>query len=335
MPVPNPEGTDVLERAATWLAEGHRVALARVIDTWGSSPRPRGSVLAVRSDGNFAGSVSGGCVEGKVVEAAQQVLEGGPPRVLTFGVSNEEAWQVGLACGGTIRVYVEPVQRERFEALLRARRAKRPLVLFTELATGDAQLWTPGDSPLEGARAQAARTALATDDAFSLEAGALFVQAFNPPLRLVLIGAVHISEALAAYARIAGYDVTVIDPRAAFVRRELFPGVEVIAEWPDEVLERLHLDHRTALITITHDPKIDDPALEVALRSPAFYLGALGSAKTHAGRLARLAAKGFSEGELRRIHGPVGLKIGARTPAEVALSALAEVTLTLRTPGGA
>jgi xanthine dehydrogenase accessory factor len=230
---------------------------------------------------------------------------------------------------------VEPVQRERFEALLRARRAKRPLVLFTELATGDAQLWTPGDSPLEGARAQAARTALATDDAFSLEAGSLFVQAFNPPLRLVLIGAVHISEALAAFARIAGYDVTVIDPRAAFVRRELFPGVEVIAEWPDEVLERLHLDHRTALITITHDPKIDDPALEVALRSPAFYLGALGSAKTHAGRLARLAAKGFSEGELRRIHGPVGLKIGARTPAEVALSALAEVTLTLRTPGGA
>jgi xanthine dehydrogenase accessory factor len=227
------------------------------------------------------------------------------------------------------------VRREVLEAITHARREKRAAVLFTELATGEGQLWTPRDPPLEGARAEAARTALATDDAFSIEDGAVFVQPFNPPLRLVLVGAVHITEALTVFARVAGYDVTIIDPREAFARRDLFPGAKVIAEWPDEVMEGMQLDHRTAVITITHDPKIDDPALEAALKSPAFYIGALGSSKTHASRLARLKARGFGDAELQRIHGPVGLKIGGRTPAEVALSALAEVTLWLRRPGGA
>jgi xanthine dehydrogenase accessory factor len=227
------------------------------------------------------------------------------------------------------------VKRSTFDAIVTARREKRALVLFSRLATGEAQLWSPADPPLAPAWAEAARTALATDDAFSIEDGAVFVQPFNPPLRLVLVGAVHISEALAAYARIAGYEVTIVDPREAFARRDLFPGTTVIAEWPDEAMATMQLDHRTAVITLTHDPKIDDPALEVALKSPAFYVGALGSGKTHASRLARLAAKGFDQPTLARIHGPVGLKIGGRTPAEVALSALAEVTLCLRKPGGA
>jgi xanthine dehydrogenase accessory factor len=226
------------------------------------------------------------------------------------------------------------VRRELLEGIVEARRAKRAAVLFTELATGEGRLWTPGDLPLEGARGEAARTALATDDAFCIEEGAVFVQPFNPPLRMVLVGAVHITEALAVYARVAGYDVTIIDPREAFARRDLFPGAKVINEWPDEVMEAMQLDHRTAVITITHDPKIDDPALEAALRSPAFYIGALGSSKTHASRLARLGARGFGEAALKRIHGPVGLRIGGRTPAEVALSALAEVTRCLRMPGG-
>ncbi len=226
------------------------------------------------------------------------------------------------------------MKREQFEAIVKARREKRAVVLFTELATSEGQLWSPTDAPLAPARAEAARTALATDDAFSIAEGTVFVQPFNPPLRLVLVGAVHITEALAAYARIAGYEVTIIDPREAFARRDLFPGTTVIADWPDEAMTAMQLDHRTAVITLTHDPKIDDPALEVALKSPAFYVGALGSGKTHASRLARLAAKGFDQPTLARIHGPVGLKIGGRTPAEVALSALAEVTLYLRKPGG-
>ena len=230
------------------------------------------------------------------------------------------------------------MKREVFEAVVRARREKRAVVLFTELGTGQGALWAPGDAPLDPVRAEAARKALATDDAFTVSpegAPAFFVQPFNPPLRLVLVGAVHISEALAAFARIAGYAVTIVDPREAFARRDLFPGATVHAEWPDEVLEGMQLDHRAAVVTLTHDPKIDDPALEAALRSPAFYLGALGSGKTHASRLARLAARGFDQAALKRIHGPVGLRIGGRTPAEVALSALAEITLCLRQGPGA
>jgi xanthine dehydrogenase accessory factor len=225
------------------------------------------------------------------------------------------------------------VKREVFEALVRARREQRAAVLFTELSTGQSELWCPGEPPLDPARAEAARRALATDDAFTVTpagAPACFVQPFNPPLRLVLVGAVHIAEALAAFARIAGYEVLIVDPREAFARRDLFPGVKVLTGWPDEELEAMKLDHRAAVVTLTHDPKIDDPALEAALRSPAFYVGALGSGKTHAARLRRLAARGFDEAALRRLHGPVGLRIGGRTPAEVAVSALAEITLRLR-----
>jgi xanthine dehydrogenase accessory factor len=225
------------------------------------------------------------------------------------------------------------VKRAVLEALVRARREQRAVVLFTDLATGESQVWGPGDPPLEPARAEAATKALASDDAFTVSpegAPAFFVQPHNPPLRLALVGAVHIAEALAAFARIAGYQVTIIDPREAFARRDLFPGVTVHVEWPDEVLEAMKLDHRSAVVTLTHDPKIDDPALEAALRSPAFYVGALGSGKTHGARLKRLAAKGFDAVALARIHGPVGLRIGGRTPPEVALSALAEITLRLR-----
>jgi xanthine dehydrogenase accessory factor len=220
------------------------------------------------------------------------------------------------------------VKREHLDAVVRARREKRPVVRFTDLRSGEATLWSPGDPPLDAARAEAAQRALSTDDAFTLEPW--FVQPYNPPLRLLLVGAVHIAEALAAFARLAGYAVTIVDPREAFARRDLFPGATVLAEWPDEVLPGLQLDHRSAVVTLSHDPKIDDPALEAALRSPAFYLGALGSGKTHRARLERLAAKGFDQAALGRIHGPVGLRIGGKTPAEVALSALAEVTLRLR-----
>lgn len=224
------------------------------------------------------------------------------------------------------------MKREVLGAIIAARKAKRPLVVFSRLDGGATTLWSPGGPPLEPPWAEAAARALATDDALTIEAGGtrLFVQPFNPPLRLVLVGAVHIAEALAAVARLAGYDVLIIDPREAFARREPFEGYRVVTEWPDEVLETLGVDHRTAIVTLTHDPKIDDPALEAALRSPAFYLGALGSTKTHAARHRRLTEKGFDAKALARIHGPVGLRIGARTPAEIAVSIFAELTSRLR-----
>jgi xanthine dehydrogenase accessory factor len=331
MPTIDPH--DVLEGAATWRGQGEPVALATVVATWGSSPRPRGSLLAVRRDGQFVGSVSGGCVEAKVIEAALEVLADGVPRSLSFGVADETAWSVGLACGGRIAIFVERLSPADgwFEALLAARRARQPVVRFTALADGASTLWREGE-PTTAPRALAGRLALGTDDAHAIDDGATFVQPFNPPLRLVIVGAVHVAEALTTFARLTGYDVTIIDPREAFARRDLFPGATVLTGWPDELLPELALDRRCALVTLTHDPKIDDPALEAALRTDAFYLGALGSRKTHAARSARLRAKGFDPSALARLHGPVGLDLGGKSPAEIALSIIAELTLRLRRP---
>jgi xanthine dehydrogenase accessory factor len=334
---------DVLESALDWIAEGRRVAVATVVDTWGSSPRPRGSQLVVRDDGLFLGSVSGGCVEGQVVEAAQTAMGDRRHRLLEFGVSNEDAWEVGLACGGTVRIYVEPVSsggatadgplgREVLEAIRRARAEKRALVVLTPLDGAAVRTWSPGDPPLETDLQDAAVRALATDDASSVEtsSGTVFVQAVNPPLKLVIVGAVHMAEPLARIASLLGYEVTLVDPRQAFTRAERWPGVVVLTDWPDEVLGAMKVDHRTAVVALTHDPKIDDPALETALGSSAFYVGALGSTKTHASRLRRLEARGVPAKTLARIHGPVGLRIGARSPGEIAVSIAAQMTEALR-----
>ena len=329
---------DVLDKALEWIDDGRRVAVATVVDTWGSSPRPRGSQLVVRDDGLFLGSVSGGCVEGKVVEAAQAAMGDRKHQLLEFGVSNQEAWEVGLACGGTVRIYVEPVKgkegegpldRTTLAAIKKARDEKRAIVLLTPLDGGPVRTWSPGDPELPGALGLAVTRALTTDDATSSDS--IFVQAINPPLKLVIIGAVHIAEPLAKICALLNYDVTLVDPREAFARAERWPGLTVSTDWPDEVLAKMHIDHRTAIVALTHDPKIDDPALEAALKSKAFYIGALGSGKTHGSRLKRLAeAGGFDEKTLARIHGPVGLKIGARSPGEIAVSIAAQMTDALR-----
>ncbi|MFO1055379.1 MAG: XdhC family protein [Dongiaceae bacterium] len=218
---------------------------------------------------------------------------------------------------------------------LAERDAGRPAAMVTDLASGAQALCTPtlceGDLALSPAALAVVRQALRDDRAGMADAAGskLFVQIFNPPLRLILVGAVHISQALAPIAALAGYRVTVVDPRRSFASEARFPGVELVAEWPEEAMAALAIDSRTAVVTLTHDPKLDDPALQAALRSPAFYVGALGSRKTHAGRLKRLAAAGFAADETARIHGPVGLAIGALSPAEIAISILAEITAVL------
>ncbi|MDB4944150.1 MAG: xanthine dehydrogenase accessory factor [Labilithrix sp.] len=339
------EPDDVLDKALAWSDEGRRVAVATVVETWGSSPRPRGSQLVVRDDGLFVGSVSGGCVEGKVVEGAIAAMADREHRLLELGVSNDEAWEVGLACGGTVRILVEPVAgaggkgplgRETLARIAQARAARQAIVLLTPLDGSAVRTWMPEDPALSGDVATAAARALATDDATLASDGAVFVQAINPPLRLVIVGAVHIAEPLARIAAQLGYDVTLVDPREAFARAERWPGLTVLTDWPDEVLAQAGVDHRTAIVALTHDPKIDDPALVAALKSRAFYVGALGSRKTHEARLVRLAEQGFDEASLARIHGPVGLRIGARTPGEIALSIAAQMTEALRkAPAGA
>jgi xanthine dehydrogenase accessory factor len=226
------------------------------------------------------------------------------------------------------------VKAETLEAVLAEIEAKRPVVLATNLETGEQRLLHRSDGGTESERADVAR-ALRVDICITTDAVGgpqVFYQPFNPPLRLILIGAVHIAQPLSAMATLAGYEVTLVDPRASFAAADRFPGVMLSLEWPDAALKALSLEQRCAVVTLTHDPKLDDPALEVALRSDAFFIGCLGSKKTHASRLRRLGEAGFTEAELARVKGPVGLPIGSRSPAEIAVSVLAQVTETLRKP---
>jgi xanthine dehydrogenase accessory factor len=222
------------------------------------------------------------------------------------------------------------MQRAVFNALQAARADKRPAALVTNLSSGSQALLdgdtVTGDLTLGGTVLERARAAIAQDRSTTLENTDLFVQVFNPPLRMIVVGAVHIAQSLVPMAALAGYEVIVIDPRRAWASDQRFPGVTLLTGWPDEALTALKPDRRSAVVVLTHDPKLDDPALEVTLKSPAFYIGALGSTRTHAKRLARLTELGFGDADFARIHGPVGLAIGAKSPAEIALAILAQVT---------
>ena len=331
----NDTPSDPLASATAWMGANRKVALATVTRTWGSAPRPAGSQMAVRDDGAFTGSVSGGCVEGSVIAEAEAALSDGKPRNLKFGVSNEDAWAVGLACGGTIEIHVAPVlaapQQAAIAALKRARDEKRAVALATDLATGESRVLYP-DEPGTDALHAAARLQARRDESGAVEVDgkSWFLTVFNPPLDLAIIGAVHIAQPLSRIASLADYAVRIIDPRAAFATEERFPGAALSHGWPDEALAAAPLTSRSAIVALTHDPKLDDPALIAALRSSAFYIGALGSRTTHARRLERLKAQGFGDGELARIHGPIGLDIGARSPAEIAVAILGEMTAQLR-----
>jgi len=327
--------SDALASADEWLLGKRKVALATVTRTWGSAPRPAGSQMAVRDDGAFSGSVSGGCVEGSVIAEAQAALGDGKDRNLQFGVSDEDAWAVGLACGGTIEIHVSPVLetagRNAVAEVKRARDEKRAVVLATDLKSGENRVLFPeersGDALADAARAQARRDQSASVE---IDGKSWFLTVFNPPLDLAIIGAVHIAQPLARMASLADYAVRIIDPRTAFATAERFPGIALSHAWPDEALNSVPLGARSAIVALTHDPKLDDPALAAALKSDAFYIGALGSKTTHARRLERLKAQGFSGAELARINGPIGLDIGARSPAEIAIAILGQMTAQLR-----
>jgi xanthine dehydrogenase accessory factor len=332
-----PSEAEVLfDQAAAWRAQGKRVALATVIKTWGSSPRPPGSMLFISDGGAMAGSVSGGCIEGAVVHAALESLKEGTPRLLEFGVTSEMAWEVGLACGGQVQVFVAPLPEpgapgaDLIETLRRDLRERRPFALLTTVPSGERRLYSlpSGADEAPEPLAQAARDALLHDrfSEHAAESGQrVLVQPFCPPVRVIIVGAVHIAQPLAQMAALAGFEVHVIDPRRAFATSERFPGVALHTRWPAPALSELGVDARCAVITLTHDPKLDDPALDAALHSGAFYVGALGSGKTHAARLGRLRSRGFDDAALQRIHGPVGLPLGGRAPAEIAVAILAQL----------
>lgn len=323
---------DIPEIALDWHFAGKQAVLATVVETWGSAPRPVGSQLAISGAGEIAGSVSGGCVEGAVVVEAMDALEDGQSRLLEYGVSSDEAFSVGLACGGTIRVMVEPVGAaiapEILEQLVAARKDRRPMAYLVDVKTWQRRLADATD-PTWGT--QISERFRSDKSGFEED---LFIGIHNPPLRMAVVGAVHIAQPLMQMARLLGYDTLLVDPREAFATEARFPGETMVHDWPDEALAEFGLDARTAVVTLTHDPKIDDPAIKAALASDAFYLGCLGSRRTHGKRLDRLAEAGVPPEQLERIHAPVGLNIGAKSPAEIAISALAEITERLRLKSG-
>ena len=331
-----------LETLFEWIGDkqagGHRVALATVVQTWSSAPRTVGSQLAIADDGEFAGSVSAGCVEGAVIEEALAILGGNPARTLEFDVADQQALDVGLACGGRIRVLVHAIgetARALPARLAVARRAQCPVALVIRAADGAMALIGQydctdpaallGDAELFGdGELGATRAMLREGRSGFVGAENLFIRAFPAPSRLYLIGAVHIAQILAPMAQQAGFATRVIDPRRAFATPARFGDIELDTDWPDDALRKVSITHADAIVTLTHDPKLDDAALIIALDSPAYYIGALGSRRTHAQRVERLAALGFGSAT-GRIHGPVGLPLGGRAPAEIAVSILAHL----------
>jgi xanthine dehydrogenase accessory factor len=327
------EARDTWEVARAWLDEHGQAAIATVVSTWGSAPVPAGGQLVVTVDDRFEGSVSGGCVEVDVLVEAADVMASGQPKLLEFGVSEETAWRAGLPCGGKIKVLVEPLTRAdiaMIDAIIEARRTRETVVATTRIADGKRQLYKSDDDvPPEVANHLASGLIGLIDR----PDGEVFVQPLVPPLRIIVAGATHIGQVFAELARQVGYSVTVVDPRSAFATKERFGAAAAMAEWPEASFDKLGLDVRTAVVALTHASHIDDEALTAALRSPCLYIGALGSRGTHAKRLERLAAAGFTPEELQRIHAPIGLAIGAKGPAEIAVSILAELIKVARGAG--
>lgn len=328
---------EILETILAWENKGLNYALATVIQTWGSAPRPVGAVMAISEELDMAGSVSGGCVEGAVVKAAKQVMENGRPQILPFGVSNDEAWSVGLTCGGKVTVLLEPVSRQKDvnQRLYRNLKQHDPCILVSKLQEDDMErsLISPDGKqigkqvPAEVVEAALEAYQSRKSGQAALASGDWFLRIYPRPSRLLIIGAAHIAVDLVHLAHYFGFEPIVIDPRGIFTDRTVFstPPKELIRDWPAEVLPNYDFDAYTYAVLLSHDPKIDDQALHLLLDSNIAYIGALGSSRTHAKRVVRLEAAGFSAEAIARIHGPIGVNISARSAREIALSIIAEL----------
>jgi xanthine dehydrogenase accessory factor len=371
---------DILDPIAKWWDTGEEFGLATVVRTFRSAPREPGAAMAVSAEGEVTGSVSGGCVEGAVYELAQEVVATGQPVLQTYGVSDDDAFAVGLTCGGILHVFVEPVSTESFAELgdvAAAIRAGEPVAVATVIegpgrvgarrviwaAEDGPEPAAAGDGPAgKGAAGHGAPPARHRGASGTLGAGdrldqavdddargmlaqgltgvrhygahgerrgddlAVFVHSFAPPPRMLVFGAIDFAAAVARAGKFLGYQVTVCDARPIFATKARFPEAdEVVVEWPHRYLARTAVDERTVICVLTHDPKFDVPVLEVALRTPAGYIGAMGSRRTHDDRLERLREAGLAEAELARLRSPIGLDLGARTPEETAVSVAAEL----------
>ena len=336
---------DIATDLTRWLAAGEEIALATVVRAGGSSPRPPGSRMAVSRSGSVAGSISNGCLEGAVFEEAQTVLAGDPQKRLTYGPVTEGSWEIGLACGGSIEVYLESLAAVH-QRLLPALAASQTVGLATRL-DGSGHLLASPEGPLEGDAALADMLAslfpgpaaelrrTPEENAACDVKGEVFLEVFTPAPTLIIVGASHLAIPLVGLAQTVGFRVQVVDARRTFATPERFPSVdELIVAWPQDALRSDDLGPQHYVVILSHDPKFDLPALRESLRSRAGYIGLLGSRSTQDSRLAALSEEGFSKNELERIHGPIGLDLGGREAAEIALSILAEIVAVRHRRGG-
>ncbi|MBX3037735.1 MAG: XdhC family protein [Anaerolineales bacterium] len=337
---------DILADVEKWIDTGETIALATVIQTWGSSPRKVGSHMAFTLSGKITGSVSGGCVENAVIEAGYEVLKNNQPQLLHFGVADETAWEVGLACGGSIDVFVNVLSQGIFQHLKSIYSNENSAIHITVIAGSDkligkeiiitedkqvfGSLGNEWDSKvlnlaMESLSQRASRRVELNEDT------EIFMQTIQPAPTLVIVGGVHIAIALVSLAKTLGYQTILIDPRKAWGNAERFPNVDkLIQSWINEAFAKININSSTAIAVLTHDPKIDDPAIKIALNSSAFYVGALGSKTTNAKRIQRLLDDGVSESHINKIHAPIGLDIGAQNPEEIALAIMSEVVKSFR-----
>lgn len=337
---------DILADVDRWRAEDASIAIATVVQTWGSSPRRVGAKMAFTSNGHIAGSVSGGCVENAVVEAGLESLKRKHPQLIHFGVADEIAWDVGLACGGSIDVFVQPLDMRFHPSLHAAWTGESSSVHVTVIRGSEhilgREMLIHEDGSVAGdvgnfRQKQALKLAEEifitgkSQRAMLDEETELFLEYITPPSTLILVGGVHIATALVSLAKTVGYRTILIDPRKAWGNEDRFPNVDqIIHAWPEEAFGQIKITRSTAIAMLTHDPKLDDPALKVALASPAFYIGALGSKSTNTKRRERLIDEGMSEEQFARLHAPIGLDIGAETPEEIALAIMAEISTAYR-----
>lgn len=332
---------DILSDLDRWQRDGGNIALATVVQTWGSSPRRAGAKMGLASEGQFSGSVSGGCVENAVIEAGIEALKTKRPKLLHFGVTDETAWEVGLACGGSIDVFVNPMDKKIFQELNAVIENEEQAVIVTlirgpqEILGREILIHEDGrrvgviDSQWDGMILELANDLAARGISHRVslsETVEIFADVILPAPTLIIVGGVHIAVALSALARPLNFRTVVIDPRRAWGNRERFPNADqLIQAWPEEAFEKIRITRSTAIVMLTHDPKLDDPALKIALKSRAFYIGALGSKTTNEKRRARLLNEGISESQFAKLNAPIGLDIGAQTPEEIALAIMAEV----------
>ena len=335
---------DVLDKLDQWRESNQDLAITTVVETWGSAPRPVGSKMVITMAGGIAGSVSAGCVEGAVIQEAQSVINSGIPRLIEFGVADETAWEVGLACGGKIKVFIEPgsaldsIYNTLKDNLISGKTFATVTTLEGGIGTINKKMLIQSDGKVVGDLALPEEAEFIKEKALEfLENGKngilsipdetkVFVESYPLPSKLIIIGGGHLSDPLVSIANAAGFETILIDPRGAFANRERFPHVNnLIRQWPQDALSNLVIDRSAFIVVLTHDPKLDDPALILALKSNARYVGALGSRRTNQKRVERLREAGLTEEELSLLYAPIGLELGGRSQSEIAISIMAEI----------